>query len=135
MRSISAVVLKWWGRAARSPAGSRRCRYLRFITERFGEKITDPEPLRAIAGSHRCGMRWIASQPTSLTRDRVRELVAGTILASIGDTPLVPLRRIGAGLRAALWVKLESFNPGGSVTRTSRSFPSAAPLDLFKGVV
>jgi S-sulfo-L-cysteine synthase (O-acetyl-L-serine-dependent) len=28
---------------------------------------------------------------------------------------LVPLRRIGAGLRAELWAKLESFNPGGSV--------------------
>src|SRR5438132_964401 len=50
-----------------------------------------------------------------LTRDRVRELVAGTILASIGDTPLIPLRRVGAGLRAELWAKLESFNPGGSV--------------------
>ena len=42
-------------------------------------------------------------------------MVAGTILASIGDTPLVPLRRIGAGLRGELWAKLESFNPGGSV--------------------
>jgi cysteine synthase B len=41
--------------------------------------------------------------------------VAGTILAAIGDTPLVPLRRIGAGLRGELWAKLESFNPGGSV--------------------
>ena len=50
-----------------------------------------------------------------LTRERVRELVAGTLLASIGDTPLVPLRRIGAGLRGELWAKLESFNPGGSV--------------------
>jgi cysteine synthase B len=28
---------------------------------------------------------------------------------------LVPLRRIGAGLRGELWAKLESFNPGGSV--------------------
>ncbi|HSW94827.1 MAG TPA: pyridoxal-phosphate dependent enzyme, partial [Patescibacteria group bacterium] len=52
---------------------------------------------------------------TLLTRERVRELVAGTILASIGGTPLVPLRRIGAGLRGELWAKLESFNPGGSV--------------------
>ncbi len=39
----------------------------------------------------------------------------GTILSAIGDTPLVPLRRIGAGLRGELWAKLESFNPGGSV--------------------
>jgi len=50
-----------------------------------------------------------------LTRARVCELVAGTLLESIGDTPLVPLRRIGAGLRGELWAKLESFNPGGSV--------------------
>lgn len=42
-------------------------------------------------------------------------MVAGTILAAIGGTPLVPLRRIGAGLRGELWAKLESFNPGGSV--------------------
>ncbi|HEX9481861.1 MAG TPA: pyridoxal-phosphate dependent enzyme, partial [Solirubrobacteraceae bacterium] len=42
-------------------------------------------------------------------------MVAGTILASVGDTPLVPLRRIGAGLRGELWAKVESFNPGGSV--------------------
>jgi len=41
--------------------------------------------------------------------------VAGTILSAIGDTPLVSLRRIGAGLRGELWAKLESFNPGGSV--------------------
>ena len=41
--------------------------------------------------------------------------MAGTLLASIGNTPLVPLRRIGAGLRAEVWAKLEAFNPGGSV--------------------
>jgi len=47
----------------------------------------------------------------SLVRDRVR----GTILERIGDTPLIPLRRIGAGLRGELWAKIESANPGGSV--------------------
>jgi cysteine synthase B len=41
--------------------------------------------------------------------------VRGTILERIGDTPLVPLHRIGAGLRAELWAKIESANPGGSV--------------------
>jgi len=44
-------------------------------------------------------------------RDRVR----GTILERIGGTPLLPLRRIGSGLRGELWAKLESANPGGSV--------------------
>ncbi len=50
-----------------------------------------------------------------LTADLVRERVRGTTLERIGDTPLIPLRRVGAGLRGDLWVKIESANPGGSV--------------------
>ena len=51
----------------------------------------------------------------TLTADLVRARVRGTILERIGDTPLLPLRRIGAGLRGELWAKLEATNPGGSV--------------------
>ncbi len=51
----------------------------------------------------------------TLTAALVRERVRGTILERIGDTPLVPLPRIGAGLRGELWAKIESANPGGSV--------------------
>ena len=51
----------------------------------------------------------------TLTAELVRERVRGTILGRIGDTPLVRLRRIGAGLRGELWAKIESANPGGSV--------------------
>jgi cysteine synthase B len=51
----------------------------------------------------------------TLTAALVRDRVRGTILERIGDTPLVPLRRIGAGLRGELWAKVESANPGGSV--------------------
>jgi len=51
----------------------------------------------------------------TLTASLVRERVRGTILERIGDTPLIPLRRIGAGLRGELWAKIESANPGGSV--------------------
>jgi S-sulfo-L-cysteine synthase (O-acetyl-L-serine-dependent) len=51
----------------------------------------------------------------TLTAALVRERVRGTILERIGDSPLVPLRRIGAGLRGELWAKIESANPGGSV--------------------
>jgi cysteine synthase B len=50
-----------------------------------------------------------------LTADLVRERVRGTILERIGDTPLIPLHRVGAGLRGELWAKVESANPGGSV--------------------
>src|SRR5215471_9391378 len=38
-----------------------------------------------------------------------------TILQSVGRTPLVRLRRLGEGLPAAVYVKVESLNPGGSV--------------------
>lgn len=38
-----------------------------------------------------------------------------TVTDSIGNTPLVPLKRLGAGLGATVLVKLESRNPGGSV--------------------
>src|ERR1700741_2463446 len=51
----------------------------------------------------------------TLTAAFVRERVRGTILERVGDTPLIPLQRIGAGLRGAVWAKLESANPGGSV--------------------
>ena len=37
------------------------------------------------------------------------------ILATIGRTPVVRLNKVRDTLAAALWVKLESFNPGGSV--------------------
>jgi len=38
-----------------------------------------------------------------------------SILDTIGNTPLVRLSRIGAGLRPQLVAKLEAFNPGGSI--------------------
>ena len=38
-----------------------------------------------------------------------------SILDTIGNTPLVRLSRIGAGLRPQLAAKLEVFNPGGSI--------------------
>src|SRR5438093_6506064 len=50
-----------------------------------------------------------------LSAELVRERVRGTILERIGDTPLIPLHRVGAGLRGDLWAEIESANPGGSV--------------------
>src|SRR5437868_1793700 len=38
-----------------------------------------------------------------------------SILQSIGKTPLVKLRRLSEGLKAAVYVKNEAMNPGGSV--------------------
>ena len=45
---------------------------------------------------------------------RAHELVRGTLLERIGDTPLLRLRRIATG-PGEVWVKLEGRNPGGSV--------------------
>jgi cystathionine beta-synthase len=52
-------------------------------------------------------MSSIASSPTTVIKN--------SILDTIGDTPLVRLSRIGAGLRPQLIAKLETFNPGGSI--------------------
>jgi cystathionine beta-synthase len=38
-----------------------------------------------------------------------------TILDAVGDTPLVRLSRLGAGIRTPIVAKVESMNPGGSV--------------------
>jgi cystathionine beta-synthase len=52
---------------------------------------------------------WTMSKPI------VAPDVKDSILDTIGDTPLVRLSRIGAGLRPTLVAKLEAFNPGGSI--------------------
>ena len=61
-----------------------------------------------------------ATRPTSpaLTRpypDGRMPEIKDSILDTIGDTPLVRLSRIGAGLKPQIVAKLESFNPGGSI--------------------
>jgi cystathionine beta-synthase len=44
-----------------------------------------------------------------------RTVIKDSILDAIGDTPLVRLSRIGAGLRPEIVAKVESMNPGGSI--------------------
>lgn len=41
--------------------------------------------------------------------------IIGSVPETIGNTPLIRLKRVTAGLKCTLWVKLESRNPGGSV--------------------
>ena len=41
--------------------------------------------------------------------------IKDSILDTVGETPLVRLSRIGAGLSPQIVAKLESFNPGGSI--------------------
>ena len=50
-----------------------------------------------------------------MTTTAVGPQIKDTILDTIGDTPLVRLRRICPGARAQLLAKLEVFNPGGSI--------------------
>src|SRR6476661_2956809 len=45
----------------------------------------------------------------------VTTAIKDSILGAIGDTPLVRLSRIGAGLRPQVVAKVESLNPGGSI--------------------
>ena len=63
--------------------------------------------------------RTLADMPDPDIRD--------SILDTIGNTPLVRLSRIGAGLTPQLVAKLEVFNPGGSVKdRIGKSMIDAA---------
>src|SRR6201996_6181928 len=56
--------------------------------------------------------------------------IAESILDTIGDTPLVRLSRVGAGLRPQVIAKLEAFNPGGSIKdRIAVSLIEAAERD------
>jgi cysteine synthase A len=51
------------------------------------------------------------SRPTATTKS----FLADEISATIGETPMIALRRMGEGLGAEVLVKLEFMNPGGSV--------------------
>src|SRR6187455_498335 len=56
--------------------------------------------------------------------------IKDSILDTVGDTPLVRLSRIGAGLRPQIVAKLESFNPGGSIKdRVAMRLVEAAERD------
>jgi cystathionine beta-synthase len=56
--------------------------------------------------------------------------VKDSILDTIGNTPLVRLSRIGAGLQPQVIAKLETFNPGGSIKdRIAVSLIEAAERD------
>src|ERR1035437_8991832 len=60
----------------------------------------------------------------------VAPVVKDSILDTIGDTPLVRLSRIGAGLAPQLVAKLEAFNPGGSIKdRVAVALIAAAERD------
>ncbi len=56
---------------------------------------------------------------------RREQQIAGSLLDLVGDTPLVRLGRVGAGLSCDLVAKVELFNPGGSV----KDRPAVAMID------
>ena len=56
--------------------------------------------------------------------------IKDSILDTVGETPLVRLSRIGAGVKPQLVAKLESFNPGGSIKdRVAMRLVEAAERD------
>jgi cystathionine beta-synthase len=56
--------------------------------------------------------------------------IKDSILDTVGETPLVRLSRIGAGLTPQLVAKVESFNPGGSIKdRVAMRLVEAAERD------
>src|SRR6201996_2839159 len=66
----------------------------------------------------------------AMTAHTTSARIGDSILDTIGDTPLVRLSRIGAGLRPQLVAKLEVFNPGGSIkARAAAALLEAAERD------
>src|ERR671932_404813 len=63
-------------------------------------------------GSEAGGRRIVAMVPPDT---KVQADIKDSILDTVGETPLVRLSRIGAGLTPQLVAKLEVFNPGGSI--------------------
>jgi cystathionine beta-synthase len=60
----------------------------------------------------------------------LEQAIQTSILETIGNTPLVRLTRIGAGLTPQLVAKLEAFNPGGSIKdRVAVALIAAAERD------
>jgi cystathionine beta-synthase len=59
--------------------------------------------------------RLVSDSGPSIPDEAENPGVSPTILAAIGRTPLIPLRRLSVGLAARILVKLESLNPGGSI--------------------
>src|SRR5262245_13189912 len=60
----------------------------------------------------------------------VRPLVADGVLALIGNTPLVRLRRVAQGVAPTVLAKMESLNPAGSVKdRIALAMVAAAERD------
>jgi cystathionine beta-synthase len=67
----------------------------------------------------------MSTPSTQLTPD-----IKDSILDTVGETPLVRLSRIGAGLAPQIVAKVESFNPGGSIKdRVAMRLVEAAERD------
>src|SRR5580693_9336840 len=65
-----------------------------------------------------------------MTDTATAPILHDSILDTIGDTPLVRLSRIGAGVRPRLVAKIEAFNPGGSIKdRVAVAMIAAAERD------
>jgi len=66
--------------------------------------------------------------------DRMGAAPLDSILGTIGRTPLIRLNRVSAGTRTPLFIKAESFNPGGSVKdRIGLAMIDAAERDGLLG--
>ena len=66
--------------------------------------------------------------------DRMGAAPLDSVLGTIGRTPLIRLNRVSAGIRTPVFIKAESFNPGGSVKdRIGLAMIDAAERDGLLG--
>ena len=72
----------------------------------------------------------IAAVSSMVAMDDTGNGIKESIIDAIGETPLVRLSRLGAGLRPQLVAKIEAMNPGGSIKdRVAVSLVEAAERD------
>jgi cystathionine beta-synthase len=75
-------------------------------------RFEDGKILRADSSSTAGGI-WECESELEAAPSRLK--ASSHVLDAIGHTPLVALRRLGEGVQARVFVKLESANPGGSI--------------------
>src|SRR4051794_788393 len=85
------------------------------LADRVDRRPQRPRAARSAAAHRRVALRARSAPPGAPAIVRPMADIKESILDTVGNTPLVRLARIGAGLKPRIVAKLESFNPGGSI--------------------
>jgi cystathionine beta-synthase len=124
---LDALMLAEFQQTGYPPATSPGLAEMLVSAQRSRRDGTPPSAPRASgAPKRRLSLPYTGAMDKTATVPDVKE----SILETIGQTPLVRLSRMSAGLRPQVIAKLEAFNPGGSIKdRIAVSLIEAAERD------